>query len=88
MLGLCPPCRTAPYGCGITEKRKDALCVQDKKFINTLLYISQKCIYIRARKYYPYSDNYTHSYNEETGEHFLTLAYKGNPDLTWESPGT
>ncbi len=38
-----------------------------------------------ARKYYPYSDNYTHSYNEETGEYSLTLAYKGNKDLTWES---
>ena len=37
-----------------------------------------------ARKYYPYSDNYTHSYNEETGEYSLTLAYKGNKDLTWE----
>ena len=38
-----------------------------------------------ARKYYPYADNYTHSYNEETGEYSLTLAYKGNDDLTWES---
>jgi len=38
-----------------------------------------------ARKYYPYADNYTHSYNEETGEYSLTLAYKGNEDLTWES---
>ena len=38
-----------------------------------------------ARKYYPYADNYTHSYNENTGEYSLTLAYKGNPDLTWES---
>ena len=38
-----------------------------------------------ARKYYPYSDNYTHSYNEETGEYSLTLAYKGNDQLTWES---
>ena len=38
-----------------------------------------------ARKYYPYSDNYTHSYNEETGEYALTLAYKGNEELTWES---
>ena len=38
-----------------------------------------------ARKYYPYADNYTHSYNEETGEYSLTLAYKGNTDLTWES---
>ena len=38
-----------------------------------------------ARKYYPYSDNYTHSYNEETGEYSQVLAYKGNEDLTWES---
>ena len=38
-----------------------------------------------ARKYYPYADNYTHSYNEETGEYSLTLAYKGTEDLTWES---
>ena len=38
-----------------------------------------------ARKYYPYADNYTHSYNEETGEYSLTLAYKGNNELTWES---
>jgi TonB-linked SusC/RagA family outer membrane protein len=38
-----------------------------------------------ARKYYPYADNYTHSYNEETGEYSLVLAYKGNEELTWES---
>ena len=38
-----------------------------------------------ARKYYPYADNYTHSYNENTGEYSLELAYKGNEDLTWES---
>ena len=38
-----------------------------------------------ARKYYPYADNYTHSYNEDTGEYSLVLAYKGNEDLTWES---
>ena len=38
-----------------------------------------------AQKYYPYSDNYTHSYNEDTGEYSLTLAYKGNKELTWES---
>ena len=35
--------------------------------------------------YYPYSDQYTHSYNEETGEYSLTLSYKGNDKLTWES---
>ena len=38
-----------------------------------------------ARKYYPYADNYTHSYNEDTGGYSLTLAYKGNEELTWES---
>lgn len=38
-----------------------------------------------ARKYYPYADNYTHSYNEETGEYSTELAYKGNNALTWES---
>ena len=38
-----------------------------------------------ARKYYPYSDNYTHTYNEETGEYSTELAYKGNTSLTWES---
>ena len=35
--------------------------------------------------YYPYSDQYSHSYNEETGEYSLTLTYKGNDKLTWES---
>ena len=35
--------------------------------------------------YFPYMDQYTHSYNEETGEYALTLAYKGNEELTWES---
>ena len=38
-----------------------------------------------ARRFYPYSDNYTHSYNEDTGEYSLELDYKGNEDLTWES---
>ena len=38
-----------------------------------------------AIKYYPYADNYSHSYNEETGEYSLTLNYKGNEELTWES---
>ncbi len=38
-----------------------------------------------ARKYYPYADNYTHSYNETTGEYSLELDYKGNEALTWES---
>jgi TonB-linked outer membrane protein, SusC/RagA family/TonB-dependent outer membrane receptor, SusC/RagA subfamily, signature region len=35
--------------------------------------------------YYPYSDQYTHSYNEETGNFSVALSYKGNEDLTWES---
>lgn len=38
-----------------------------------------------ARKYYPYSDNYTHSYNEGTGEYSVELGYKGNDALTWET---
>ncbi|MBR5835734.1 MAG: SusC/RagA family TonB-linked outer membrane protein [Bacteroidales bacterium] len=38
-----------------------------------------------TRKYHPYSDNYTHSYNEATGEYSTELAYKGNEELTWES---
>ena len=37
------------------------------------------------RSYYPYADQYTHSYNEETGEYSLTLSYKGNEEITWES---
>ena len=37
------------------------------------------------RSYYPYADQYTHSYNEETGEYSLTLSYKGNEAITWES---
>ena len=35
--------------------------------------------------YYPYADQYTHKYNESTKEYSLTLSYKGNPDLKWES---
>ncbi len=35
--------------------------------------------------YFPYSDQYSHSYNEATGEYSLTLSYKGNEELTWES---
>ena len=35
--------------------------------------------------YFPYSDQYSHSYNETTGEYSLTLTYKGNEELTWES---
>lgn len=35
--------------------------------------------------YYPYSDQYTHSYNASTGEYSIALSYKGNTDLTWET---
>ncbi len=35
--------------------------------------------------YFPYTDQYSHSYNEETGEYSLNLIYKGNENLTWES---
>jgi TonB-linked SusC/RagA family outer membrane protein len=38
-----------------------------------------------SRKYYSYSDNYTHSYNEDTVQYSVDLAYKGNSSLTWES---
>ena len=38
--------------------------------------------------YYPYADNYTHSYNEDTGEYSLALNYKGNENLTWEKKGS
>ena len=38
-----------------------------------------------ARQYYPYADNYRHSFNEKTGGYSLELAYKGNDELTWES---
>ncbi len=34
---------------------------------------------------YPYADQYTHSYNEETGAYSITLSYKGNEELTWET---
>ena len=35
--------------------------------------------------YFPYMDQYTHSYNEDTKEYSLKLEYKGNEELTWES---
>ena len=34
--------------------------------------------------YYPYSDQYTHSWNEETG-YSISLNYVGNEELTWET---
>lgn len=35
--------------------------------------------------YFPYEDQYTHSYNPDTDEYSLSLTYKGNKELTWES---
>lgn len=34
---------------------------------------------------FPYADQYSHSYNEETGDYSLQLSWKGNEELTWES---
>ena len=34
---------------------------------------------------YPYADQYSHSYNADTGAYSLALTYKGNVDLTWET---
>ena len=34
--------------------------------------------------YHPYSDQYEHSYNPETGQYSIQLSYKGNEELTWE----
>ncbi len=34
---------------------------------------------------YPYSDQYQHSYNEETGDYSISMTYKGNEELTWET---
>ncbi len=35
--------------------------------------------------YFPYADQYSHSYNEATGEYSITLGFKGNEEITWES---
>lgn len=35
--------------------------------------------------YYPYANQYTHSYNEDTGEFSVKLASVGNEKLTWET---
>lgn len=35
--------------------------------------------------YFPYTDTYSATYNETTGEYSLSLNFKGNEDLTWES---
>jgi len=37
--------------------------------------------------YYPYTDQYTHSWSKDNG-YSSALAYKGNNDLTWESSST
>lgn len=34
---------------------------------------------------FPYSDQYTHSYNADTGSYSIKLAYKGNEEITWET---
>ena len=34
--------------------------------------------------YYPYADQYSHSWNEETG-YSISLTYVGNEELTWET---
>ena len=39
----------------------------------------------RAQWYYPYADQYTHSYNSSTNEYSMQLAFKGNSELTWET---
>ena len=38
--------------------------------------------------YYPYADQYEHSYNEDSGEYSLALTYKGNENLSWEKKGS
>ena len=35
--------------------------------------------------YYGYRDQYSMTYNSETGDYSLILKYKGNKDLTWET---
>ncbi len=34
---------------------------------------------------FPYKDQYSISYSQETGEYSKTLVYKGNRDITWET---
>lgn len=38
-----------------------------------------------SRQYYAYTDQYSVTYSEETGEYSKTLSYKGNKEITWES---
>ena len=35
--------------------------------------------------YYPYANQYSHSYNEATGEYSIALSTVGNENLTWET---
>lgn len=37
------------------------------------------------RYYFPYTNQYSVSYNEDTGEYSLSLSSMGNEELTWES---
>lgn len=37
------------------------------------------------RNSFPYSDQYQHSYNEDTKEYALTMSFKGNEKITWET---
>jgi TonB-linked SusC/RagA family outer membrane protein len=37
------------------------------------------------RSYYAYSSRYNTAYNKDTGEYSVTMAQKGNEDLTWET---
>ena len=38
-----------------------------------------------ASNYQPYTDQYTVTYSETTGEYAKTMYYKGNEDITWET---
>lgn len=37
--------------------------------------------------YYAYADQYSASYNEESGEYSTSMVYKGNENITWEKNG-
>jgi len=37
--------------------------------------------------YHPWTDRYTPSYNEDTGEYSIKQSYLGNTELTWEKSG-
>lgn len=39
---------------------------------------------VSAKRFHPYADLYTTTYNEDTGEYNITMYAKGNEDLTWE----